>query len=227
VKTLPNTILLSKDDRFSRLAADIAGALLGERLTCYSGRVGDVFPVEAAQCKDAVILSFLSPWIVPKSVLTQVQVALNWHPASRDYPGIGCYNFALYEDALEYGAVCHEMLAKVDTGSIVEERRFPVLASDSVETLKLRTMVTMLSMFHDAVGLFAKGEVPSPCGLSWSRPPFKREQLEALTIIEPTMTPEEVRRRIRATTYPGYPGPRLEIAGETFLFPTPNRPPLA
>ena len=66
-------------------------------------------------------------WVVPEWLLRKAKIAaINFHPASPDYPGIGCRNFALYENAKEYGVTCHHMSATIDTGSIIEIKRFPI-----------------------------------------------------------------------------------------------------
>lgn len=220
-------LLITKDDYFSNSAGKLAEIIFGDRVFWVKGHVGDALPGDFNSLTPDIILSFLSPWVLPKALLSRSRIALNWHPASREYPGIGCYNFALYEQAQEYGAVCHYMAEKVDTGEIVEERKFQVFDTDTVETLKLRTMVTMVSMFHDTISRLASGDTPQPSGLSWSRRPFTRRELNALTVIDASMPEAEVKRRVRATTYPGYPGPSVVIGGETFYFPVPNRPPLA
>lgn len=220
-------VLLCKQDRFSQAATRVARTVLGEQVVVLCGRTGDPAPEPLAQMEAATVLSFLSPWIVPASVLRRAEIALNWHPASRDYPGIGCYNFALYDEAREYGAVCHCMAEKVDTGAIVEERRFPLFASDTVETLKLRTLITLLSMFHDTLCMLAAGRRPPACALQWSRAPYTRRQLNELAALDRTMPAEELRRRIRATTYPGYPAPQAGIDSQGFFAPVPDGEPLA
>jgi methionyl-tRNA formyltransferase len=221
-----DVILFSKQDEFSQKAMQMAKVVFGDGLRCFSGRVGDVLPKDIGH-EPEIILSFLSPWILPKYIIQLTDIALNWHPASSNYPGIGCYNFALYDEAAEYGATCHYMAEKVDTGGIVEERTFPTFRSDTVETLKLRTMVTMTAMFHDTICKIASGWKPPLCGKSWSRRPFTRKELDGLATIDVNMSADEVRRRIRATTYPGYPGPSIELGGEKFFFPVQDRKPLA
>lgn len=215
-------ILLSKQDQFSRYATDIARSLFGERVTCFSGAVGDPMPHRLLSGCD-VLISFLSPWIVPQAVLDRCGTAINFHPGSVDYPGTGCYNFALYDGAAEFGATCHHMLAKVDTGLVVEERRFPVFASDTVETLKLRTMVTMLSMFNDTGCLIAAGEPLPQAAVHWTRQAFTRREMNALKALDPDMGAEEIQRRIRATVYPGYDGPYFTRGGVVEYLPVPQR----
>jgi methionyl-tRNA formyltransferase len=226
--TQPKVFLLSKQDRFSAEAAAIAGAALGERLTVFTGKVGDPYPDLSGLGSEDVLVSFLSPWIVRQQDLGRAGTAINFHPASVDYPGIGCYNFALYDDADEFGAVCHHMLARVDSGRIVEERRFPLRPDDSVETLKLRTMETMVAMFRDLIGIIARGEPLPAAAVHWTRPPYTRRQLHALKVITPDMDAAEIARRVRAVTYPGYPGAVLHRAdGSLYHYPVPEREPLA
>src|SRR5512143_1330310 len=84
------------------------------------GRWGDPLPPEIRAWKGDYIISYLSRWVVPAELLSRARkAAINFHPASPEYPGIGCNNFALYEDAKEYGATCHHMASTVDTGKII------------------------------------------------------------------------------------------------------------
>jgi methionyl-tRNA formyltransferase len=221
-------ILLAKRERFSREAQAIAEAAFGGDVATYTGAVGDPEPEALKAGSPEYLISFLSPWIVRKHSLDRAGTAINFHPGSTDYPGIGCYNFALYEGAAEFGAVCHHMVEKVDTGELVMERRFPVAPDDSVETLKLRTMETMVDMFREIVALIAAGRPLPRSDLHWTRRPFTRREMEALKVIEHDMPQEEIDRRVRATVYPGFPGPVMRLAdGGTYVFPVPDRAPIA
>jgi methionyl-tRNA formyltransferase len=173
------------------------------------------------------VLSFISPWIVPASVLDKSALSLNFHPGSCDYPGIGCYNFALYEEARQFGPVCHHMLPKVDSGTVVKEILFPVLPQDRVETLKLRTMVAMLALFHEMLGLIATGQTLPVSSRQWTRKPFTRRQLDALGEITPGMSKDEENRRIRAMAYPGFPGAYRLEGTEKHYYPIPPGPAIA
>lgn len=218
-------VLLSKADRWSNDAAVMARAAF-PALEHHSGTRFDPFPEIGGGPID-VLLSFLSPWIVPEPLLRRSALAINFHPASAAYPGIGCYNFALYEGAAEYGAVAHHMAPRVDTGSLIAERRFPVFAGDSVETLKLRTLVVMTALYAEIVGMLAAGKPLPECAAVWERRPFTRRELDALATVDPGMPPEEIARRVRATTYPGFPGTEVELGGVRFSAPVPSRAPYA
>jgi methionyl-tRNA formyltransferase len=225
--TTPRRILFTKRDEWSGHAAKLGRAILGASLEIRSGANGDPFPGDLPEGRIDSIISFVSPWIVPPALLERAALAINFHPGSRDYPGIGCYNFALYEEAAEFGAVCHHMAAAVDTGPIIAERRFPVLAGETVESLKLRTMAVMLALYHEVLTAIAAEKPLVAAGVTWSRRPFLRRELNALARITPDMPADEIRRRVRAMTYPGFPGPQVELGGVVFRADVPDRDPLA
>ncbi|HPJ26379.1 MAG TPA: formyltransferase family protein, partial [Synergistaceae bacterium] len=89
-------------------------------VTAYLGKWGDPLPRDIVAWKGEYIISYLSRWVIPDSLLkTAEKGAINFHPASPEYPGIGCNNFALYENAEQYGVTCHHMAPAVDTGAII------------------------------------------------------------------------------------------------------------
>jgi len=224
---MEKVVVLTKRDAWSEKAGQLAQIVFGDRLVWIQGSVGDPFPKEAIPPRSDYLLSFLSPWIIPRQVLATAKVSINFHPASRDYPGTGCYNFCLYEGATYYGATCHHMVESVDRGKIIEERRFRVLDNETVETLKFRTMIVMLSLYHDIVADIVAGQPLPEAAESWSRRPFTRAQLNELCRISPDMGQDEIARRVRATVYPGRPGPTIILGGTEFRYDVPNRKPLA
>ena len=143
------------------------------------------------------------------------RAAINFHPATPDYPGIGCFNFALYENAQEFGTTCHHMAAKVDTGNIIAVKRFPVFPADDVESLLTRTYDHQLVLLYEIVGIMLHGEELPSSDESWTRKPFSRKELNALSVIDPTMPPEEIQKRVRATSY-GMFRPTVEIGDYVF-----------
>jgi methionyl-tRNA formyltransferase len=163
---------------------------------------GDPLPAFARDWEGDYIISYLSRWVVPDFLLMRARkAAFNFHPASPDYPGIGCNNFALYEDAKEYGVTCHHMAPKVDTGAIIAVRRFPVYPADGVAELLARTYEHQIALFFEIVGLLAEGKELPFSDETWTRPPFTRVQFNELFVVRPEMSREEISRRIRAVSY--------------------------
>lgn len=200
---------------------DRAIALLRERtsqLDVFLGARTDPLPVEHSHAGWDVIISYRSAWILPAWLLAQARVAaVNFHPAPPEYPGTGCTNFALYEGAREYGVTVHHMAPAVDTGPLIAVKRFPVRAQETLLSLTQHCYEVMFELFVELLNALSGSSALPVSAEHWTRAPFRREQLEALCRIDPTMDAQEVQRRIRATTYPGMPGATITIAGQRFL----------
>jgi methionyl-tRNA formyltransferase len=191
-----------------------------EDVTACLGVWGDPLPKKAAAWRGDYIISYLSRWVVPASLLKQArQAAFNFHPASPEYPGIGCNNFALYENATEYGVTCHHTEAKVDTGAIIAVKRFPLYPSDDVASLLTRTYEHQLELFYEIVGGIASGQPLPTSDEKWTRKPFTREEFNELFIITPDMSEEEITKRIRATTFKHWK-PYIMLGKHTFELKT-------
>lgn len=186
------------------------------------GRWGDLLPEAVRAWQGDYIISYLSRWVVPAEVLGRARkAAVNFHPASPDYPGIGCNNFALYENATTYGVTCHHMAAHVDTGPIVAVRRFPVLPDDNVETLLRRTYENQIALFFEIAAVMARGGELPLSDETWRRRPFSRKEFNELFRITPDMAPDEIARRVRAVSYGAYQ-PYVELGGYRFEYIPPK-----
>jgi len=145
-----------------------------------------------------VILSYCSRWIVPQWLLDRAPIALNFHPAPPEYPGIGGLNWALYNGDEAFGVTCHHMVQKVDAGPIVEVRRFPVHAADDVPCLFARTHREMEAMARDVITRLCEGWDAPPSNDEWSEVTRRRCELDDM-MDPPRDAPEaEIKRRKRA-----------------------------
>jgi methionyl-tRNA formyltransferase len=205
------------DDEDCRRALEFCQARFA-RLTFCLGHWGDVFPPEARDWHGDYIISYLSRWVVPEYLLNRARkAAINFHPASPEYPGIGCNNFALYEDAKEYGVTCHHMASQVDTGAIIAVKRFPVYGEDNVATLLERTYENQIGLFFEIVRLISEGRELPTSKEKWTRPPFSRRQFNELFRITTAMKKDEIARRIRAVSYKAWQ-PYIELEGYRFEY---------
>ncbi|MBM3938784.1 MAG: hypothetical protein FJ333_09070 [Sphingomonadales bacterium] len=197
--------------------------LLFSDITSCLGVWGQKLPEEASYWSGDIIISYLSRWVVPQYLLEKAKdMAINFHPATPDYPGIGCINFALYECATVYGATCHHMNKQVDTGDIIRVERFPVYPSDSVGTLLERTYDHQLCLFYNIVGSIYSGKPLPKSEEVWARKPFSRKEFNELSVITQDMDADEIKKRIRATLYGEYK-PSIMVAGYDFELKSPIR----
>jgi methionyl-tRNA formyltransferase len=185
-------------------------------VTAHLGEWGDPLPERIEAWQGEYIISYLSRWVVTESLLNRARIAaINFHPASPDYPGIGCNNFALYEDAKEYGVTCHHMAPRVDTGAIIAVKRFPVYPTDNVASILTRTYDYQLTLFYDVMNLIIRDQELPVSEERWTRKPISRKEFDALMRLSPDMTKEEMTKRIRATTF-GEWQPGIELHGFYF-----------
>jgi methionyl-tRNA formyltransferase len=185
---------------------------------------GSKFPEAYRNWKGDYLISYLCPWVIPAELIeNQKYGAINFHPAPPDYPGSGCTNFAIYHEVKEYGVTCHYMAPKVDSGKIIEVRRFAVYPEDTVWSLTQRCYAYMLPLFFDTMTLIKAGEPLPQSNESWSRQAYRLKEFNDLKRITPEMDEKEIQRRIKATTYPGYDGAYMEIAGEKFFYKEKNK----
>ena len=211
-----------KNDAYTLRALEHLKLLFSDVTSCL-GVWGQKLPKEASCWSGDIIISYLSRWVVPEYLLTKAKdMAINFHPATPDYPGVGCINFALYECASVYGATCHHMNKQVDTGDIIRVERFPVYPSDNVETLLTRTYDHQLCLFYDIIGrIYCCKPLPKSTEM-WARTPFSRKEFNELSVITQDMDNDEIKKRMRATLYRDYK-PSAMIAGYEFELKTPIR----
>lgn len=189
-------------------------------VTAYLSEWGEPLPEDIGNWNGDFIISYLSRWVVPEYLINKASVAsINFHPAPPEYPGIGCNNFALYENAKQYGVTCHYMDAKVDTGKIISVKRFPIFPGDDVNSLLMRTYSFQIILFYEIAGLMLRNEPLPFSEEAWTRKPFTRKEFNELSRITPSMTAEEIDRRVRATSY-GVFQPTVELCGHVFELKT-------
>ena len=185
MKITKKVLFLGKNnDTFTLKALDHLRLIFTE-VKDYLGDWGDKLPDEASYWEGEILISYKSRWIIPKNLLDKAkEVAINFHPASPDYPGIGCINFALYDNANEYGATCHHMNPKVDSGDIIKVLKFPIYPSDNVETLLTRTYEHQLILFYEIINYLHKGKTLPKSNEKWSREPYSRKDFDELNNIQ-------------------------------------------
>ena len=188
-------------------------------LDVFFGNIGDSFPSVIFEEEYDILISYISPWIIPKSVLQKTKKwNMNFHPGPPEYPGIGCFNFALYNLEDTFGSTAHLMERKVDTGKIIGVNRFKITRKEDVQSLSKKTYKTQLKLYKYIIKyIFLNDSLPE-CDEHWTRKPYKRNDLEKLSRIEKNMTEFEIKKRIRCTYLKGKPAPFIELYGEKFEY---------
>lgn len=183
------------------------------RTEVHYGKRGDPWPA-IAHAEFDYLVSYLSPWVVPAYWLGRArEAAINFHPGPPEYPGIGCTNFAIYDQVMMYGITCHHMTPTPDTGAIIRAIRFPIYDTETVLSLTNRSYAYLAWLFYEIIDAVLAGRALPVAAERWTRRPFRRAALDALCRLTPDMSEGEVARRVRATTFPGYPTASMDPVG--------------
>lgn len=185
----------------------------------FKGSVGDKFPEKAYSGKYDICFSYMSPWIIPQKMLLRIkEFAVNFHPGPPEYRGIGCTNFAIYNNETKYGVTAHLMKPKVDSGEIINVRYFPILPGDTLFSLTQKCYKQILKLFYDVLSYYIKnGKLPES-NKKWSRHLYTRQELNELCRIRNGMPPIEVKKRIKATNFPNMPKAYIQMFGCRFEY---------
>lgn len=146
---------------FMKYGYDDIEAFLRANFDCtiYKGDWGDPFPEDLyMDCKFLNvsefdwIFSWLCPWKIPKYVLEKAKKgAINFHPAPPKYPGIGCYNYAIWNEDKEYGVTAHFMDEILDHGKIIRMYPVDIYENDTISTLKNRSITMLKTLFYSTI----------------------------------------------------------------------------
>lgn len=207
-----NSILLLASTRTetSRLAEHLLKAHGADLQSHYCSTWGKPLPEDLQHWRGDLIVSYCSRWIVPHWLLERATLAINFHPAPPNYPGIGGTNFALYHGDPLFGVTAHHMAAKVDAGAIIAVDRFEMLQTDTVGTLHDRTHVHLFALFSRLMPPILRGARCPETDERWNNRCFTRADLDALATITPLMPPAEIEARVRATSYGSW-RPHMQI----------------
>lgn len=173
----------------------------------FSVQTKNYYKVQAKEDYDFVIC-FLYPGILPACFLDQIDLCLNFHPGSRDYPGSGCYNFALYDQANEYGGVMHHMAPEVDTGGIIWEEVFKI-RRDTILSLQTKTHAALFALALKFCETYVQNGAQyfhDHAQINWKKAPTTKRMLDKMAILDPeTMDEQELKRRLKAFDHPKFP----------------------
>ena len=89
--------------------------------------------------------------------------------------------------------------------------------SDTVLSLTRRCHAQIQATFYEVFSLMVAGEPLPTSPEAWTRKPYGRRELNALCRLTAEMSDDEIRRRVRAVTYPNMPGAYVELAGHRFV----------
>jgi methionyl-tRNA formyltransferase len=173
----------------------------------------------------ARLIAFLTTVIVPQRILDQLGFgAYNFHPGPPNYPGFVPSHFATYDEATEFGATAHVMIAQVDAGPIVGVELFDIPPGTGVLALERLAFTELARLFWKLVNALATQETPlEELPIRWCGRKTTRRMYEAMCDLPLDISKEELARRVKVFG-DGHFGirPTITVRGHRFSYAKPN-----
>lgn len=171
------------------------------------------------------IICFKTLFLVPQWLLDRASItSINFHPAPVEHPGRGCINFAIYERRPTYGVTAHIIDSGIDSGQILECRRFPIFKNDDFNSIFDRAQAKMMDQFFDIItGVLNGGKeyindmIESAKHEKWNGLHKRIAQLNEMLTVGQNTSKEELEKIIHASDLANKP-PVTYIHGYEFIY---------
>jgi methionyl-tRNA formyltransferase len=182
----------------------------GEQLARHVGEMG---------LQPAFGLLLWWPRIIPECVIDLASHGfVNTHPSLLPHNRGKHYNFWALVEQAPFGVTLHQVEKGVDSGAIIAQTPLAHGWEDTGQTLYLRAREAMVALVKESYPALRSWNV-SPVPQDLSQGSFHRaRELEPASLIalDAPTTARDLLNRLRARTFPGYPGCRFEDNGRTF-----------
>ncbi len=169
---------------------NVAGKMKIERLSAQLVKQSQ-FSKYVSENQVDLILNVHSLYLMDVDVINACRIgAYNMHPGPLpEYAGLNVPSWAIYRGETEHAVTIHQMVSRIDAGTIAYEQRFPIEADDNGMTLMskcVRAGVPLIrKLLHDAAAgvdqipkvtqdlnrrQFFRGQAPNEGELCWHRP---------------------------------------------------------
>ena len=170
------------------------------------------------------IFCFRFLFLIPNKILKKASIAINFHPGPPEYRGIGCVNFALYNNSKEYGITAHLMNNKIDNGKILDVKRFRIKKIDTVDTvlnfsykLQVKQAKKIIKLICSMGNSYIKKIQLSSNNFFWSKNIFTRKQLNKLYKIPLRVSKKKLQIILRSTYTKNFK-PYIIFLGNKFIY---------
>ena len=188
----------------------------------YSKKYDEKITKKIKNWKGDYIFSFRSLLILPDSIIKNAKVAaINFHPGPPKYRGVGCLNYALYNEEKYYGVTAHLMKKKIDYGEIIKTNKFkiPPFNLDKILILTHKKLYTLakeiifkIKSDKDYIYNSIKNNKDK-----WSKTIKTKSQLDKFYIINKSISKKKLNIKLRATITKKYK-PYFKIHNKKFYY---------
>lgn len=166
------------------------------------------------------LISFLNSKYIDKNVRKKIKInSFNFHPGPPEYPGFGCYNFALLDKVSQYGSTVHIINDKFDNGKILNVSKFRVSYKKlSVEKLIDKTHRSIFKQAKKFINTILNKKFKIDDKLKWKRGAYTKKEFEIAREIKLDDSKTNILKKIKAFSYKNYDNVFINLKGFKFEF---------
>jgi len=177
------------------------------------------------------IVSFRNFHILKKNLIKQAKyAAINFHPSTPNYRGMGCINYALFNNEQNYGSTAHLIDVKIDHGKIIDVSRFSIKKKYSLNSLLSKThdnmLIQAIKIFtflkDDPANLYKMIKNSKDKRDKWSKKIFTREDMDKFYEVDNSILYKNLLRKIKACYMKDF-RPYIMRHGFKFLLSSPAK----
>ena len=164
------------------------------------------------------LISFLNAVYIDKSVRKKIKInSFNFHPGPPEYPGFGCYNFALLDRANSYGSTIHIINDKFDSGKIVNVKKFKFSYKKfNLEKLIGKTHKNIFKQAKKFINDIQNNKLKIESNLKWKKKAYTKKEFENARKINLKDSKRNILKKIKAFSYKNYESVYLNFKGLKF-----------
>ena len=168
------------------------------------------------------LISFLNPHFINNKVRNRIRFnSFNFHPGPPEYPGFGCYNFALLDEVNFYGSTIHLINDKFDNGKIINVKKFKIsykkMNLERLIELTHKNIIKQAKKFIDDV---IKNKIKVNNKFKWKKRAYTKKEFELAREIKLYDSKKNILKKLKAFTYKDYKSVYINLKGIKFEFKT-------
>ena len=168
------------------------------------------------------LISFLNPHYINNKVRNRIRFnSFNFHPGPPEYPGFGCYNFALLDEVNFYGSTIHLINDKFDNGKIINVKKFKIpykkINLERLIKLTHKNIIKQAKKFIDDV---IKNKIKVNNKFRWKKKAYTKKEFELAREIKLYDSKRNILKKLKAFTYKDYKSVYINLKGIKFEFKT-------
>ncbi len=168
------------------------------------------------------LISFLNKSYISDKLRRKIKInSFNFHPGPPEYPGYGCYNFALLDKINFYGSTVHIINKKFDNGEIVDVKKFKISYKKiNLDKLISMTHKNMSKQSKKFINEILKDKLKVENNFKWRKRAYTKKEFESAREIKLNDSKKIILKKLKAFTFKNYESVYIKFKGFKFEFKT-------